>query len=168
MRPIDADALVDQLEREAADEWNRNTPTNWANAFCVFVDRLDEAPAIDAEWELFQRITDAYYDKQMFFLQDDGSVYDREEAVYHSSTDAAIDAFIRRISEGEDDWYDDRNEQRELTDEQRKLVDFIQGKTTALAKAHLISFHEPRTMSGEPIQFVKYGALPKMPKEEEI
>ena len=47
-RLIDADALVDQLEREAADEWNRNTPTNWANAFCVFVDRLDEAPAIDA------------------------------------------------------------------------------------------------------------------------
>ena len=56
-RLIDADALVDQLEREAADEWNRNTPTNWANAFCVFVDRLDEAPAIDAapvrrgEWD---------------------------------------------------------------------------------------------------------------------
>ena len=47
-RLIDADALVDQLEREAADEWNRNTPTNWANAFCVFVDRLDEAPTIDA------------------------------------------------------------------------------------------------------------------------
>lgn len=71
------------------------------------------------------------------------------------------------LLEGEDDWYDDRNEQRELTDEQRKLVDFIQEKTTALAKAHLISFHEPRTMSGEPIQFVKYGPLPQMPKEEE-
>ena len=69
--------------------------------FCVR--EISKLPTIDAEWELFQRITDAYYDKQMFFLQDDGSVYDREEAVYHSSTDAAIDAFIRRISEGEDD-----------------------------------------------------------------
>lgn len=73
----------------------------------LFLDGLEEylmtRPTIDAEWELFQRITDTYYDKQMFFLQDDGSVYDRMEAVYHSSTDAAIDAFIRRISEGEDD-----------------------------------------------------------------
>ena len=71
------------------------------------------------------------------------------------------------LLEGEDDWYDDRNEQRELTDEQRKLVDYIQKKTTALAKANLIGFHEPRTMSGEPIQFVKFGPLPQIPKEEE-
>lgn len=68
--------------------------------------------------------------------------------------------------EGEDDWYDDRTEQMELTDEQRKLVDFIQKKTTEFAKANLLSVHEPQTMSGEPIQFVKYGPLPKVPKED--
>lgn len=71
------------------------------------------------------------------------------------------------LLEGEDDYYDDRNEQRVLTAEQRKLVDYIQKKTLALAKANLFSFHEPRTMSGEPIQFVEYGPLPKVPKEEE-
>ena len=74
-----------------------------AHPLVVELSDIDDLPTIDAEWELFQRITDTYYDKQMFFLQDDGSVYDRMEAVYHSSTDAAIDAFIRRISEGEDD-----------------------------------------------------------------
>ena len=72
MRPIDADALVDQLEREAADEWNRNTPTNWANAFCVFVDRLDEAPTIDAapvrrgEWVSLKVDTDIYKQATVF------------------------------------------------------------------------------------------------------
>jgi hypothetical protein len=74
--------------------------TPWGHPLVVEVSDIDDLPAIDAEWGLFQRITDAYYDKQVFFLQDDGSVYDREEAVYHSSTDAAIDAFIRRISDG--------------------------------------------------------------------
>ena len=66
--------------------------------FCVR--EIYKLPTINSDWELFQRITDAYYDKQMFFLQDDGSVYDRYEGVYHTSTDAAIDAFILRISEG--------------------------------------------------------------------
>ena len=66
--------------------------------FCVR--EISQIPAVDAEWELFKRITDAYYDKEMFFLQDDGRVYDRWEARYHATTDAAIDAFIRRISEG--------------------------------------------------------------------
>ena len=71
MRLIDADALADQLEREAADEWNRNTPTNWANAFCVFVDRLDEAPTIDAapvrrgEWEMVE--------EKAFWVGDEGT-----------------------------------------------------------------------------------------------
>ena len=66
--------------------------------FCVR--EISKLPAVDAEWELFQRITAAYYGKQMFFLQDDGRVYDRWEARYHATTDAAIDAFILRISEG--------------------------------------------------------------------
>ena len=105
MRPIDADALVEmfktQYECETCDNYDgvRCRACHCDDALGI----IDSAPTIDAEWELFQRITDAYYDKQMFFLQDDGSVYDRVEAVYHSSTDAAIDAFIRRISEGEDD-----------------------------------------------------------------
>ena len=66
--------------------------------FCVR--EIANLPTVDAEWGLFQRITDAYYAKQMFFLQDDWRVYDRWEARYHATTDAAIDAFIRRISEG--------------------------------------------------------------------
>lgn len=78
-----------------------------------------------------------------------------------------IRAEYNALLEGEDDYYDDRNEQRELTDEQRKLVDYIQKKALALAKAELINFHEPRTMSGEPIQFVKYGPLPKMSRLKE-
>ena len=91
MRLIDADAAdVDKIMCYYSGHCRIEDVQEW----------LDDQPTIDAEWELFQRITDTYYGKQMFFLQDDGSVYDRYEAVYHASIDAAIDAFILRISEG--------------------------------------------------------------------
>ena len=102
---IDRIALLEMLP-QICDELNGCAAPYNFDEHCVGCEvymlhkMLTDLPTIDAEWELFKRITDTYYDKEMFFLQDDGSVYDRMEAAYHASTDAAIDAFIRRISEG--------------------------------------------------------------------
>ena len=55
---------------------------------------IDVQPAVHARWETFKRITDSYYDQEVYFLQDDGTVYDRYCGMYHASVDEAIDDFI--------------------------------------------------------------------------
>lgn len=49
MRAIDADALRDRLQNLADDEWNRSTPTSWAEAFSECADMVDEQPTIEPE-----------------------------------------------------------------------------------------------------------------------
>lgn len=49
MRPIDGDALRDKLQNLADDEWNRSTPTTWAEAFAECADMVEDAPTIEPE-----------------------------------------------------------------------------------------------------------------------
>lgn len=49
MRPIDADALVKRAEKLENDPWNRKTaPSNWAQAYVMVQEEVENAPTIDA------------------------------------------------------------------------------------------------------------------------
>lgn len=49
MRAIDGDALRDRLQNLADDEWNRSTPTSWAEAFTECADMVEDEPTIEPE-----------------------------------------------------------------------------------------------------------------------
>lgn len=49
MRMIDADQLIDECEELISIEWNHNvSPASWADAEEEFLQRLKDAPTIDA------------------------------------------------------------------------------------------------------------------------
>lgn len=51
-RLIDADALEDRCSRQATDEWNKSTGTNWGYAYATFESDVEDAPTIiEAEEE---------------------------------------------------------------------------------------------------------------------
>lgn len=52
----------------------------------------------DGEWELFTLITSAYYGKEYYFIQDDGTVYSRASCKYMKKDDA-ISEFLDAIGE---------------------------------------------------------------------
>ena len=45
-RLIDADALEDKCSRQARDEWNKSTGTNWGYAYATFESDIEDAPTI--------------------------------------------------------------------------------------------------------------------------
>lgn len=50
----------------------------------------------DGEYDMFERISTAYYGKQYYFLQDDESVYSRASHKYMTFRDA-VDEFLKEI-----------------------------------------------------------------------
>ena len=47
MRLIDADALRDNLQALAYDDWNQGVVTSWADAYSEFADMVEEMPTIE-------------------------------------------------------------------------------------------------------------------------
>lgn len=47
MRLIDADALRDNLQALAYDDWNQGVTTSWADAFSEVADMVEEMPTIE-------------------------------------------------------------------------------------------------------------------------
>lgn len=47
MRMIDADALRDNLQALAYDDWNQGVTTSWADAFREVADMVEEMPTIE-------------------------------------------------------------------------------------------------------------------------
>lgn len=47
MRLIDADALRDNLQALAYDDWNQGVTTSWADAFREVADMVEEMPTIE-------------------------------------------------------------------------------------------------------------------------
>lgn len=47
MRLIDADALRDNLQALAYDDWNQGVTTSWADAYSEFADMVEEMPTIE-------------------------------------------------------------------------------------------------------------------------
>ena len=45
-RLIDADALEDRCSRQARNEWNKSTGTNWGYAYATFESDVEDAPTI--------------------------------------------------------------------------------------------------------------------------
>lgn len=45
-RLIDADALEDRCSRQATDEWNKSTGTNWGYAYATFESDVEDAPTV--------------------------------------------------------------------------------------------------------------------------
>lgn len=54
MRLIDADALRDNLQALAYDDWNQGVTTSWADAYSEVADMVEEMPTIErktGKWE---------------------------------------------------------------------------------------------------------------------
>ena len=55
MRMIDADALRDNLQALAYDDWNQGVTTSWADAYSEVADMVEEMPTIEerkkGKWE---------------------------------------------------------------------------------------------------------------------
>lgn len=47
MRMIDADALRDNLQALAYDDWNQGVTTSWADAYSEVADMVEEMPTIE-------------------------------------------------------------------------------------------------------------------------
>lgn len=47
MRLIDADALRDNLQALAYDDWNQGVTTSWADAYSEVADMVEEMPTIE-------------------------------------------------------------------------------------------------------------------------
>ena len=46
-RPIDADALREQLQWRAYDDWNQGVVTSWADAYREVIDMIDDMPSVE-------------------------------------------------------------------------------------------------------------------------
>ena len=92
MRLIDADALFEQMKRRKEFVGRPSDPV------CL----VEDAPTIDAEqvsvFKVLERISTAYWGKQMFFMQDSGTVYDRYHGEY-VTLEQAIERFVQYIAE---------------------------------------------------------------------
>ena len=52
----------------------------------------------DGRWEMFISITNAYFGKQYYFVQDNGKVYSRQSGEYLTH-DEAVNEFLKEIGE---------------------------------------------------------------------
>ena len=51
----------------------------------------------DGEWSMFKQITSAYYGKEYYFLEPDGTVYSRYSGMTLLSKEAAYREFVNEI-----------------------------------------------------------------------
>lgn len=68
MRLIDADALRDNLQALAYDDWNQGVTTSWADAFREVADMVEEMPTIE------ERKTDEWLHDLLQDAIDDGII----------------------------------------------------------------------------------------------
>lgn len=61
------------------------------------------------EWSLFKRITNAYFEKEYYFLAEDGTVYSRLTHYALASKEDAYNEFIRHLMCEEDEVLFDYN-----------------------------------------------------------
>lgn len=52
----------------------------------------------DGEWDMFQAISNAWYGKQRFFDENNGTVYDRDKCDHLKNRDEAVSRFIDEIT----------------------------------------------------------------------
>lgn len=95
MRLIDADAFEVLCFTEQDGTFSDGV--QW------LAERIDEAPTVDAVpreelFDLFTEITAAEYGKQRFFMQKDGTVYDRHKGDYLHNFDLAVVRFCNELS----------------------------------------------------------------------
>lgn len=90
MRLIDADALC-RLARNSKDR----------TVDCNDIMRMPTIDAVPSEelFNLFTTITAAEYGKQRFFMQKDGTVYDRYKGDYLHNFDLAVVRFCNELSD---------------------------------------------------------------------
>ena len=60
MRMIDADALRDNLQALAYDDWNQGVTTSWADAYSEFADMIEEMPTIERKTGIWRRAEYGY------------------------------------------------------------------------------------------------------------
>ena len=53
----------------------------------------------DGEWSMFEQITSAYYGKQYYFFEPDGTVYSRLSSKTLRSKEEAYKEFINEVSD---------------------------------------------------------------------
>lgn len=92
-RLIDAVSLIGNMMDAIHDGYNAEDMLSIVN----------EAPTIDAVpreelFDLFTEITAAEYGKQRFFMQKDGTVYDRHKGDYLHNFDLAVVRFCNELS----------------------------------------------------------------------
>lgn len=106
MRLIDANVLEAKMEKRLAylrkeyGDYDHYTD-GYEECFCM----AEEAPTVDesdeykrGEWEMFERLSSAYWTKQMYFLNEDGTVYSRYSCK-SMTKDEAFCEFLERIAE---------------------------------------------------------------------
>lgn len=115
MRLVDADAMTESLEYDIELDARALDNTELVGAEreriqfdkdckqnCVWY--LTEQPTVDAVpseelFNLFTTITSAEYGKQRFFVQKDGTVYDRHKGDYLHNFDLAVVRFCNELSD---------------------------------------------------------------------
>ena len=60
MRMIDADALRDNLQALAYDDWNQGVTTSWADAYREVADMVEEMPTIERKTGIWRRAQYGY------------------------------------------------------------------------------------------------------------
>ena len=60
MRMIDADALRDNLQALAYDDWNQGVTTSWADAYREVADMVEEMPTIERKTGIWRRAEYGY------------------------------------------------------------------------------------------------------------
>lgn len=83
-------------------KFSRDNPA-WCELFNSRADLVErEADENDeylrGEWEMFERVSNAYWSKQMYFLNEDGTVYSRVSCK-SMTKDEAFCEFLERIAE---------------------------------------------------------------------
>lgn len=63
----------------------------------VIADMIKQAHD-DGEWDMFQAISNAWYGKQRFFDEENGTVYDRDKDDHLKNRDEAVSRFIDEIT----------------------------------------------------------------------
>lgn len=92
MRLVDSDALQAKCEKNHLNF----VPIE----FLKFAHTVDAVPKSEL-FELFDRITTAWNGKQRFFLQDDGTIYDRNKCDCVEQLDDAVNRFCEELCKDE-------------------------------------------------------------------
>lgn len=93
-RLIDADALLAEILEKPNIRYSN----------LDLIKTIGDSPTIDAVpreelFDLFTEITAAEYGKQRFFMQKDGTVYDRHKGDYLHNFDLAVVRFCNELSD---------------------------------------------------------------------